>query len=319
MIMATVVIAGAGPVGLMLAGELRLGGVDVVLLDRLPSRTGESRAGGIHPRTMEVLDQRGILDGFLAAGQVLQAGHFAGLRLDFSGFATRYPFSLAILQARVERLLERHVNDLGVRVRWSAEVTGVRQDDTGVVVTVRGPAGTEELAADYLVGCDGGRSAVRKLAGIGFPGTDATMTSLLGDVELADPPANSVFQERRELGNFSVFGFEPGWYRVMTSQYDRVIDRDAPVGVEDLRTALRRIAGTDFGLHSPRWVSRFSDAARQADRYRAGRVLLAGDAAHIHYPAGGQGLNTGVQDAVNLGWKLAMVARGQAPATLLDS
>ncbi|WP_425388261.1 FAD-dependent monooxygenase [Amycolatopsis taiwanensis] len=317
--MATVAIAGAGPVGLMLAGELRLAGIEVVLVDRLAGRAGESRAGGIHPRTMEVLDQRGLMAEFLAAGRPIQAGHFSGLFLDFSGFATRYPYTLAIMQAAVERLLEERAAELGVRVRWSTEVTDVHQDAGGVVVTVRTPDGTERLAADYLVGCDGGRSSVRKLAGIGFPGTPATMTALLGDVELAEPPAEPVFQKRREHGDFSVLDFEPCWYRVMTNEYDHVADRDAPVDVEDLRRALIRIAGTDYGMHSPRWVSRYSDAARQAERYRHGRVLLAGDAAHIHFPAGGQGLNLGVQDAMNLGWKLAMVAGGHAPESLLDS
>ncbi len=317
--MATVVIAGAGPTGLMLACELRTAGVDVVLADRLDGRSGESRAGGLHPRSMEVLDQRGIVDRFLAEGRPIQAGHFSGLRLDFSDFPTRYPYTLVLLQYRVERLLEQRAAELGVRVRWSTEVIGIDQYDDRIEVSVRGPAGIDTLTADYLVGCDGGHSSVRKLAGIGFPGTDATLTSILGDVELPSPPAEMIFQERREHGSFSIFEFEPGWYRVITTEYDRVIDRDAPVDLEDLRASLFRVAGTDFDMHSPRWVSRFHDAARQADRYRVDRVLLAGDAAHIHYPAGGQGQNLGIQDAVNLGWKLAAVATGRAPRTLLDT
>ncbi len=314
-----VVIAGGGPTGLMLACELRLAGVEVVVLDRLAGRSGESRAGGIHARTMEVLDQRGILGGFLDAGRRLQTGHFSALWLDFSRLETRYPFLLMVLQATVERLLEERAAELGVRVRWSSEVVGVHQDETGVDVEVRGPRSTEKLRADYLVGCDGGRSAVRKLAGIGFPGSPATMTAMLGDVMLADPPAEQVFQERREGGDFSVLRFGEDWYRVMTGEFDRVVDREAPVTFEDLRETFVRIAGTDYGMHSPRWVSRFSDVARQAAEYRRGRVLLAGDAAHIHYPAGGQGLNLGVQDAVNLGWKLASVIHGHAPHDLLDS
>ncbi|MGV9679483.1 FAD-dependent monooxygenase [Nocardia sp. NPDC003482] len=317
--MATVLIAGAGPTGLLLACELQTAGIEVVLVDRLERRSGESRAGGLHPRTMEVLDQRGLLDRFLAAGQIRQIGHFSGLALDFAELPTRYPYSLVLLQHRVERLLEERAAELGTRVRWSTEVTGIEQHPGEVTVTLRGPDGIHSRTVDYIVGCDGGRSAVRKLAGIGFPGTDATLTCILGDVELACPPAESVFQERREHGNFSVIGFEPGWYRLITTEYDRPMDRDAPVGVEDLRRAMIRIAGTDFGLHRPRWVSRFGDAARQADRYRAGRVLLAGDAAHIHFPAGGQGLNLGAQDAVNLGWKLAAVATGRAPEALLDT
>jgi 3-(3-hydroxy-phenyl)propionate hydroxylase len=309
--METVVIAGGGPTGLMLACELKLAGVDVLVLERLSGPSGESRAGGIHARTMEVLDQRGMLEPFLAEGRTIQAGHFAGLRLDFSGFPTRYPYLLAILQRRFERLLEAHARDLGVRIRRDVEVTSVTQGET---VLING-----SIEAEYLVGCDGGRSTVRRLAGIDFAGTPATMTAILGDVELADPPAHAVFQQRCENGNFSVLDFEPGWYRVTTNEFGVVADRDNPITVDELRAALKRIAGTDFGLHSPRWISRYNDAARQATRYRDGRVFLAGDAAHIHYPAGGQGLNTGVQDAVNLGWKLAAVVRGRAGAELLDS
>ncbi|MFI5782410.1 FAD-dependent monooxygenase [Nocardia sp. NPDC051570] len=317
--MATVLIAGAGPTGLMLASELRTAGVDVVLVDRLAERSGESRAGGMHPRTMEVLDQRGILDRFLAEGRPLQVGHYSGLALDFSDFPTRYPYTLVLLQYRVERLLEQRAAELGVTVRWSTEVIGIDQHDDGVEVTVRTPAGIDTLTVDYVVGCDGGRSAVRKLAGIDFPGTDATLTSILGDVELASPPEDLGSMQRYEHGGLLVFDFEPGWYRVVTTEYDRVLDRDTTVDVEELRRSLIRIAGTDFGMHSPRWISHFGDAARQADRYRAGRVLLAGDAAHIHFPAGGQGQNLGIQDAVNLGWKLAAVATGHAPDTLLDT
>ena len=201
-------------------------------------------------------------------------------------------------------------------MRRGAEVAGFTQDETGVTVEV---ADGSRVRADYLVGCDGGRSTVRRLAGIAFPGTPATMTALLGDVELAEPPAADIFQERREHGSFSVLSFGPDWYRVLTNEFDHVADRDEPVTLETLRTALIKIAGTDYRMHSPRWLSRHGDAARQADRYREGRVLLAGDAAHIHFPAGGQGLNTGVQDAVNLGWKLAAVVRGQTPDLLLDT
>ncbi|MFF4990936.1 FAD-dependent monooxygenase [Streptosporangium saharense] len=311
-----VVIAGGGPTGLMLACELRLAGVEVVVLDRLAERGRESRAGGIHARTMEILDQRGILGGFLDEGRRLGVGHFSALPLDFSGFETRYPFLLMIVQTAIERLLEERAAQLGVRVRWSSGVTGLRQDESGVEIETEGG---RKLRAAYLVGCDGGRSTVRKLAGIGFPGTPATMTALLGDVSLTDPPPGRIFQERREHGSFSVLPFGENWYRVMTDEHDHVADRDAPVTFETLRETFVRIAGTDYGMHSPRWVSRYGDAARQAERYRAGRVLLAGDAAHIHFPAGGQGLNMGVQDAFNLGWKLALVVNGTAPEELLDS
>ncbi|MFI6004432.1 FAD-dependent monooxygenase [Streptomyces sp. NPDC051366] len=315
-----VVIAGAGPTGLMLACELRLAGVDVVVVERLEERTGESRAGGIHSRTLEVLDQRGILDRFLAVGELQPVGHFSGLYLDFDESESRHPYPLMILQSDIERLLEEWAAELGVQVRRSSEVSGIHQDQDGVTVEL----GTADVApatlrARYLVGCDGGRSTVRKLAGIDFPGTEATMTALIGDVELPDLPEDYVWVRRCAGGDYSAIAFEPGWYRVITSEYDRVADRDEAPTFEQLRESLIRVAGTDFGMHSPRWVSRFNDAARQAAEYRQGRVLLAGDAAHIHFPAGGQGLNMGVQDAVNLGWKLASVVRGRAPESLLDS
>jgi 3-(3-hydroxy-phenyl)propionate hydroxylase len=314
-----VVIAGAGPTGLMLACELRLAGADVVVAERLPERSGESRAGGIHSRTLEVLDQRGIVDRFLAEGQLQPVGHFSGLYLDFDESESRHPYPLMILQSAIERLLEEWAAELGVRIRRSCEVSGLHQDETGVTVELRTDQAPATLRARYLVGCDGGRSTVRKLAGIAFPGTEPTMTALIGDVELPDLPEDYVWVRRTPGGDYSAIAFEPGWYRVITSEFDRVAGRDEPVTFEQLRESLIRVAGTDFGMRNPRWVSRFSDAARQAAHYRQGRVLLAGDAAHIHFPAGGQGLNMGVQDAVNLGWKLASVVRGQAPESLLDT
>ncbi|MGV4982284.1 FAD-dependent monooxygenase [Streptomyces sp. NRAIS4] len=314
-----VVIAGAGPTGLMLACELRLAGIDVTVVEKLAERSGESRAGGIHSRTLEVLDQRGILDRFLAEGQLQPVGHFSGLYLDFDESESRHPYPLMILQSAIERLLEEWATELGVHVRRSSEVTAIGQDQDGVTVEL-GTAQTapKTLRALYLVGCDGGHSTIRKLAGIDFPGTEPTMTALIGDVELPDLPEDYVWVRRTPIGDYSAIAFEPGWHRVITSEFDRVPDHEPPT-FEQLRESLIRVAGTDFGMHSPRWVSRFSDAARQADRYRAGRILLAGDAAHIHFPAGGQGLNMGVQDAVNLGWKLASVVRGQAPESLLDT
>ena len=304
----------------MLACELRLAGADVLVVDRLAGRTGESRAGGMHSRTLEVLDQRGILDRFLAIGDPQPVGHFSGLYLEFDESESRHPYPLMILQADIERLLEEWAVELGVRIQWSSEVSGIAQDGSGVTVELgTAPDATRTVRARYLVGCDGGRSAVRKLAGIGFPGTPATMTALIGDVELPELTEDYVWVRRCPTGDYSAIAFEPGWYRVIASEYDRVADRDAPVTFEQLRESLIRLAGTDFGMNSPRWVSRFSDAARQAARYRSGRVLLAGDAAHIHFPAGGQGLNMGVQDAVNLGWKLAAVVAGQAPESLLDT
>lgn len=315
-----VVIAGAGPTGLMLACELRLAGVDVTVVEPLARRSGESRAGGIHSRTLELLDQRGIVDRFLDEGELQPVGHFSGLYLDFDESESRHPYPLMILQSAVERLLEERADELGARVRRSCEVSGLVQDGDGVTVELRsGDTVPAPLRARYLVGCDGGRSTVRRLAGIGFPGTDATMTALIGDVEVPELPEDYVWVRRTPAGDYSAIAFEPGWHRVITSEFDRVAGRDEAVTFEQLKESMVRVAGTDFGMRNPRWVSRFSDAARQADRYRAGRVLLAGDAAHIHFPAGGQGLNMGVQDAVNLGWKLGAVVRGDAPDGLLDT
>ena len=314
--MEDVVIAGAGPTGLMLACELRLAGLDVLVLERLAEPTGDSRAGGLHPRSLEVLDQRGMLEPFLAEGRPLPGARFAGLPLDLSVLPTPYPFLLVILQRRIERLLEARARELGVRIRRGAEVTGLGPAgaESVVVETSDGP-----VEARYLVGCDGGRSMVRRLAGIDFPGTPPTTTSILGDVELADPPAEQFLMQRTPRGNFSVLGFEEGWRRVIVDEVGAPAGDSTAIGFEDLRAMFIRVAGEDFGMHSPRWISRFTDVARQAASYRRGRVLLAGDAAHVHSPAGGQGLNTGLQDAFNLGWKLALVVRGRADEGLLDT
>jgi 2-polyprenyl-6-methoxyphenol hydroxylase-like FAD-dependent oxidoreductase len=317
---APVIIAGAGPTGLTLATELRRGGANVLLLDRRPNRGVDgSRAAGMQPRTVEMLDQRGVAERFLAAGPPSNLGNFAGIRLDYSTLPSRFPYAINIMQAETEQLLEEIAAELGAPVHWSMEVTGARQVGDGFQVTVEGPNGTEALCGSYLVGCDGGHSTVRKLAGVGFPGTDATMACLIGDVELDEPPQRPLFLDRRESGLITAIQFRPGWYRVVTSERERSADPDSPVTIDELRASALRVAGTDFGMHSPRWLSHFGDAIRQADRYRVGRVLLAGDAAHIHLPAGGQGMNMGMQDAFNLGWKLAAVIRGDAPDELLDT
>jgi 2-polyprenyl-6-methoxyphenol hydroxylase-like FAD-dependent oxidoreductase len=317
---APVIIAGAGPTGLTLATELRRGGADVVLLERRPNREAEgSRAAGMQPRTIEMLDQRGIADRFLAEGPPSELGNFAGIKLDYSTLPSRFPYALNIMQAETERVLEDVAAKLGVAVRWSAEVTGVRPVGGGVEVCVEGPGGAQTVSGSHLVGCDGGRSTVRKLIGTEFPGTDATMVALIGDVELDEPPQRPLFLERHEHGLITVIQFRPGWYRVVTVERERSASPDDPVSIEELRASARRVAGADFGMRSPRWLSHFNDVTRQADRYRVGSVLLAGDAAHIHLPAGGQGMNMGMQDAFNLGWKLAAVTRGDARDGLLDT
>jgi 2-polyprenyl-6-methoxyphenol hydroxylase-like FAD-dependent oxidoreductase len=317
---APVIIAGAGPTGLTLATELRRGGVDVLLLDRHAKRGVDgSRAAGLQPRTIEMLDQRGIVDRFLAAGSPSNLPNFSGITLDYAQLPTRFPYGLNILQAETERVLDDLAADLSAPVRWATEVTGVHQNADGVEVTVEGSGGTETLSGCYLVGCDGGRSTVRKLMGVGFPGTDPTMVNLLADVELDEPPQRPVRLERHEAGLITVLQLQPGWYRIVTTQRERQAGPGDPVTFEELRASVQRIAGTDFGMHSPRWLSFFTDAVRQAESYRVGRVLLAGDAAHIHLPAGGQGINMGMQDAFNLGWKLAAVVRGDAPDALLDT
>lgn len=308
-----VVIAGAGPTGLMLAGELALAGADVVVVERRIGRDlVGSRAGGMTPRTIEVLDQRGIADRFLSQGTIGQNGHYAGLFFDVSDLPTRHNYGLALLQYRVETILADWIAELGVPVHYGREVTGFTQDDSGVHAKVSD--GTT-LRAGYLVGCDGGRSVVRKTAGIAFPGRAASTSCLVADVDMEGEPPWGL---HRHGGFHSFFTFDgEDTVRVMVTEPQ--IGNTAEPTLADLSEALTAVCGTDYGLGSATWVSRFTDATRQAAAYRVGRVLLAGDAAHIHFPIGGQGLNTGIQDAVNLGWKLARVARGEAGGKLLDS
>src|SRR4051812_10569651 len=309
-----VVIAGGGPTGLMLAGELALAGVDVAIVER---RAGQelagSRAGGLHARTIEVLDQRGIADRFLSEGKVAQVGGFAWIPLDISDFPTRHPYGLGLWQNDIERILAGWVDELAVPIYREREVTAFAQDDAGVDV---GLSDDTPLRAAYLVGCDGGRSLIRKAAGIDFPGWDPSTSNLIAEAELAEEPEWGL--RRDEKGIRALSRLEDGErVRVMVSERD--VGRTGEPTLRDLRQALTAAYGTDYGIHSPVWISRFTDAARQAASYRNGRVLLAGDAAHIHYPVGGQGLGTGVQDAVNLGWKLAQVVNETSPESLLDT
>jgi 2-polyprenyl-6-methoxyphenol hydroxylase-like FAD-dependent oxidoreductase len=320
-----VVIAGGGPTGLMLAGELALAGVDVAVVERRASQElAGSRAGGLHSRTIEVLDQRGIADRFLAEGQVAQVAAFAGTRLDISDFPTRHPYGLGLWQNHIERLLAGWVGELAVPIHRERVVTGFAQDDTGVDVELSDGA---SLHAEYLVGCDGGRSLVRRAAGIEFPGWDPTTSSLIAEVELAEEPEWGVRRDRLGIHGFGRVEYEIRDGEVVYADRGpvRVTVTEGQVGstseptLRELSDALVAVYGTDYGIHSPTWISRFTDMARQAAAYRDRRVLLAGDAAHVHNPVGGQGLNIGVQDAVNLGWKLAQVVKRTSPDSLLDT
>ena len=320
-----VVIAGGGPTGLMLAGELALAGVDVAIVERRASQDlAGSRAGGLHSRTIEVLDQRGIADRFLSEGQVVQVGQFSGVPLDISNFPTRHPYSLGLWQNHIERILAGWVGELAVTMYRGREVTGFVQDETGVDVEL---SDGQSLRAQYLVGCDGGRSLVRKAAGIEFPGWDPTTSALIAEVELAEQPELGMRQDALGTHGFGRVDYEIRDGKVVYADSGpvRVMVTEAQVGsaseptLRDLSEALIAVYGTDYGVHSPTWISRFTDMTRQAATYRDRRVLLAGDAAHVHSPDGGQGLQIGVQDAVNLGWKLAQVVNRTSPESLLDT
>jgi 2-polyprenyl-6-methoxyphenol hydroxylase-like FAD-dependent oxidoreductase len=313
-----VVIAGGGPTGMMLGGELTLAGVDVAIVERRASaELVGSRAGGLHARTIEVLDQHGIADRFLAEGQKMQVGGFAHIPLDISDFPTRYNHGLALWQKHIERILAGWIEELAIPVYRGLEVTGFAQDDTGVDVAL---SDGQSLRAQYLVGCDGGRSVVRKAAGIEFRGWDPTVSHLLAEVELApEPEVEPEWGLRHNAVGLHALSKldDSGLVRVLVTEKESGRTGEPTLG--DLSEGLVAVYGTDYGVHSPILITRFTDAARQAAAYRERRVLLAGDAAHILYPAGGQGLNLGVQDAVNLGWKLAQVVKGTSPECLLDS
>jgi 3-(3-hydroxy-phenyl)propionate hydroxylase len=309
-----VVIAGGGPTGLMLAGELALAGADAVVVERRPNQDlAGQRAGGLLSRTIEVLDQRGIADRFISQGQKHQVTMFAGTSF-VSDLPTRHNYVLGLWQNHIERILAGWVGELSVPIHYGREVTGFAQDDTGVDVQL---SDGQSLRAKYLVGCDGGRSLIRKAAGIEFPGWDPTTSNLIAEVELAEEPPE--WGIRRDARGIHSLGKMDDGVRVRVLVTEPHVGATTEPTLRDLSDALNAAYGTDYGVHSPIWLSRFTDTTRQAAAYRAGRVLLAGDAAHIHPPDGGQGIQTGMQDAVNLGWKLAQVVKGISPEILLDT
>ncbi len=320
-----VVIVGGGPTGMMLAGELKLAGIDVAIVERRASQElSGSRAGGLHARTIEVFDQRGIAERFLSQGQPAQVLGFQMIRLDISDFPTRHPYTLGLWQNHIERILAGWIGELAVPIYREREVTGFAQDETGVDVDL---SSGQSMRAEYLIGCDGGRSRIRKAAGIDFPGWDPTTSALIAEVEMAEQPKLGIRQDdlgthgfgklNYEIRNGEVVYLDGGPIRVMVTE--RHVGPATEPTLRDLSEALIAVYGTDYGAHSPTSISRFTDMTRQAATYRDRRVLLAGDAAHVHSPDGGQGLNTGVQDAVNLGWKLAQVIKRASPESLLDS
>ncbi|WP_040840470.1 rifampin monooxygenase [Nocardia brevicatena] len=317
-----VIISGGGPTGMMLAGELRRHDVDVLVLEKDAEPSELVRSLGLQPRSIEIMDQRGLLDRFLAHGRQYPgaAGRFAGIdKPSPATLDTAHGYLLGIPQPVTDRLLAEHAAELGARIRRGHEVVGVEQDDDGVTVELADGA---RLRSRWLVGCDGGRSLVRRLLGVGFPGEPARTEWLLGELEVTTPPDELAAVADEVRKTHQGFGIGPagnGLYRAVVPAATVAEDRTTPPTLEEFRTQLRAYAGTDFGAHSPRRLTRFTDATRLAERYRTGRVFLAGDAAHIHPPLGGQGLNLGIQDAFNLGWKLAAEVAGWAPEGLLDS
>ena len=308
------IVAGAGPTGLMLAGELALAGVDVQVVERRStSDLVGMRARGFHSRTIEILDQRGIADRFLAEGQTVSVASFANATVDISDLPTRHPYTLGLVQSRIERILTDWVGELGVPIHRGREVVGFAQDANGVDLHL---ADGGPVRGRYLVAADGGRSTIRKAAGIAFPGWEATRSTLIAEVEVTEETPTGVRIDETGIHGLNPLGDGPTVQVLVTEQQ---LGPATQPTLADLSSALTAVYDTDFGVHSPTSISRFSDATRQAAAYRAGRVLLAGDAAHIHGPTGGQGIGLGVEDATNLAWKLAQVVQDLAPDSLLDT
>ncbi|MGV9454795.1 FAD-dependent monooxygenase [Streptomyces sp. NPDC003635] len=318
----SVIVVGCGPTGLLLAGDLAAAGVPVTLVEKRPHKISNlSRAIVVHARTLELLDARALSDEVESLGRRLDRMNlFTRLTVEFDTLPSRFNHILLLPQYEMERILERRAFEAGVRFRYETEVTGLRQDEDGVTVATRGHDGTsEELRAAYVVGTDGMHSTVRGAIGLPFPGRSVIRSVLLADVKLAEEPKDllSVHSNGDAFVFFASFG--DGYYRVVAWNRSRDIRESEPLHLEEIRETVRLAAGRDFGMHDARWLSRFHSDERQAPSYRVGRVFLAGDAAHVHTPAGGQGMNIGMQDAANLSWKLAAVVQGRARDALLDT
>ena len=319
--MIDVLVAGAGPTGLLLAGDLAARGIRVTLVERRAEESNLTRAFAVHARTMEQLDARGLADPVLAGGNTVdRLGVFGRAAVDLRSLPTRFPFVLVTPQYAVERVLEDRAAQAGATILRGVRVRDVGQDADGVTIDCEGPDGDgPQLRASYLVGADGHHSAVRGALGLDFPGVSVVRSVILADVQMSDPPAGLLNFNANGEGFFFVVPFGDGWFRVITRDPDRELPDDAAVDMAEIVGLAKRVVGTDFGMHDPRWMSRFHSDERQVPRYRVGRVFLAGDAAHVHSPAGGMGMNTGLQDAANLSWKLAAVIAGRGDDRLLDT